>query len=93
MKGKTGIRASLATREECRSQPHQAVVVHDTPQHAAGMNPSAIWFAILARKVVSRGHFRSKAPLRDKLLAFIDYFNATMAKPFTWTCQGTPLVA
>ncbi|MFZ1574445.1 MAG: hypothetical protein WAT36_04260 [Chromatiaceae bacterium] len=57
------------------------------------MNPSAIWFAILARKVVSRGHFRSKAPLRDKLLAFIDYFNATMAKPFTWTCQGTPLVA
>jgi hypothetical protein len=25
------------------------------------------------------------------VLAFIDYFNRTMAKPFKWTYQGKPL--
>jgi hypothetical protein len=28
-----------------------------------------------------------------KLLAFIDYFNSTMAKPFKWTYQGKLLEA
>jgi len=27
------------------------------------------------------------------VLAFIAYYNRTMAKPFTWTYQGTPLFA
>ncbi|VFN03428.1 MAG: hypothetical protein BECKG1743D_GA0114223_104723 [Candidatus Kentron sp. G] len=26
------------------------------------------------------------------MMAFIDYFNATMAKPFKWTYQGKPLM-
>jgi hypothetical protein len=56
------------------------------------MNQIEIGFGILARKVVKRGPFRSKEELRDKLMAFIDYFNATMAKPFKWTYQGKPLV-
>jgi len=53
------------------------------------MNQIEIWFGILAKKVVRRGNFRSKEDLRDKLLAFIEYFNATMAKPFRWTYQGS----
>ena len=28
-----------------------------------------------------------------KVLAFIDYYNRTMAKPFKWTYQGKPLAA
>jgi hypothetical protein len=43
--------------------------------------------------VVRRGNFLSQADLREKILTFIDYFNATMAKPFRWTYQGKPLVA
>jgi hypothetical protein len=43
--------------------------------------------------VIKRGNFRSKEELRDKLMAFIDYFNTTMAKPFKWTYQGKPLAA
>jgi hypothetical protein len=31
--------------------------------------------------------------LRDQVLAFIAYFNQTMAKPFKWTYQGKPLCA
>lgn len=57
------------------------------------MNQIEIWFGILSRKVVKRGNFRSKEELRDKLMAFIDYFNKTLAKPFRWTYQGKPLVA
>jgi hypothetical protein len=57
------------------------------------MNQIEIWFGILAKKVVRRGNFHSKKDLREKLLTFIEYFNATMAKPFRWTYQGKPLVA
>jgi hypothetical protein len=29
--------------------------------------------------------------LRERILAFIAYFNATLAKPFQWTYKGRPL--
>jgi len=45
------------------------------------------------KKVIKQGHFNSKEDLKMKLLAFIDYFNETMAKPFKWTYQGKPLEA
>jgi len=31
--------------------------------------------------------------LKTKALAFIEYFNQTMAKPFKWTYQGKALTA
>jgi len=45
------------------------------------------------RKVIRRGNFTSKADLKAKLEAFIDYFNRTLAKPFKWTYLGKPLAA
>jgi hypothetical protein len=38
-------------------------------------------------------NFLSKDDLKNKILAFIDYFNAIMAKPFKWTYQGKVLAA
>src|ERR1700674_3929351 len=46
---------------------------------------------ILARKLLRRGDFASQQILRAKIEQFIDYFNATMAKPFRWTYAGKPL--
>jgi len=31
--------------------------------------------------------------LHDRGLAFIEYFNTTLAKPFKWTYKGRPLSA
>jgi hypothetical protein len=57
------------------------------------MNQIEIWLSILVRKLLKRGNFMSVADLRAKVMAFIDYYNRTMAKPFKWTYQGKALVA
>lgn len=62
-----------------------------TPRHASWLNQIEIWFSILTRKLIQRGNFISKADLRAKINAFIDFFNKTMAKPFKWTYAGKPL--
>ena len=45
------------------------------------------------RKLLKCGSFTSVEDLKAKVLAFIDYYNRTMAKPFKWTYQGKPLTA
>jgi hypothetical protein len=57
------------------------------------MNQVEIWLSILVRKVIKRGNFASVEDLKRKVLAFIEYYNRTMAKPFKWTYQGKALVA
>jgi hypothetical protein len=57
------------------------------------MNQIEIWFSILVRKVLKRGNFTSVDDLKRKVLAFIEYYNRTMAKPFKWTYQGRALSA
>jgi hypothetical protein len=52
---------------------------------------SEIWLSILVRKLLQRGSFTSVDDLTARVLAFIAYYNRTMAKPFTWTYQGKAL--
>ena len=64
-----------------------------TPRHCSWMNQVEIWFSILARRLLKRASFTSLEDLRTRVVKFIDYFNAVLAKPFRWTYTGRPLRA
>ncbi len=90
-KDRRGVRQSMTSRVAFPTDPSHTVVFHSTPKHASWLNQVEIWLSILVRKLLRRGSFTSVDDLRAKVLAFIDYFNRTMAKPFKWTYQGMPL--
>ena len=92
-KGARGILKNLASRRTFLSDESHRVRFVYTPKHCSWMNQIEIWFSILARRLLRRESFRSGRELSARIRAFIDYFNATLAKPFRWTFTGIPLRA
>ena len=73
---------SRATRAWIAAHPR--ITVTYTPKHASWLDMAELWFSVLARRLLRRGEFTSRADLAGKITDFAIRYNRT-ARPFTWS--------
>lgn len=66
---------------------HPNVQIHFTPTYSSWLNQIEIWFSKIARNLIARGIFLSKADLKRQLMRYIRNYNKA-ALPFKWTYQN-----
>lgn len=89
-KRRKGILGSVKSRRAFLTDTDHRIRFVFLPKHSSWLNQIEAVFGIISRRVMRHGDFSSKMDLKDKLLAFIQYFNKSFAKPFNWTYSGKP---
>lgn len=93
VKGRSGILKDLDSRADFLQDTRHRIRLVYTPKHCSWLNQVEIWFGTLTRRLLKRGRFSSREELKQRILAFIEFFNETLAKPLRWTYIGKPLLA
>ena len=92
VKGKSGILATQPSRALFLADKSHRIHFVYTPKHCSWLNQVECWFSILARRLLRRSSFLSVEHLSRKIIAFINYFNELLSKPFKWKFRGWCLV-
>lgn len=80
----------MESRKKFLSDPSHRIRFVYLPKHSSWLNQIEVFFGIVHRKLIRKGNFTSVADLESQLKQFIEYYNNTMAHPFTWTYTGKP---
>jgi transposase len=80
----------MEIRSAFLSNPNHRIRFVYIPKPTSWLNQIECWFCILMRRLLKRSSFTSTQDLSDRILAFIEYFNRTLAKPFEWKYEGYP---
>lgn len=91
-KGLSGVLHNMPSRAAFLEDLTHRIRFIYTPKHCSWLNQVEMWFGILTRRLLKRGQFASTEELKRRILAFIEFFNTTLAKPFRWTYIGKPLL-
>ena len=76
IKGKSGILKSMKSRMEFLEIKEHKISFIYTPKHCSWLNQIENWFGLLEKKVIKRGSFISTDDLKNKIVAFIQYYNS-----------------
>jgi transposase len=92
-KGNRGVLKSQESRARFLSNEGHRIRFVYLLRHSSWINQIETWFSILVRKLLRRSSFRSVEHLEVRILAFVEYFNLTMAEPIHWLDSEEPKLA